>query len=118
MGMHEIAALEIAEFTNRLRDMSFAIVIRFSFEEVHAMHSRERFLEFCTVSTMRRFKQTALRYPSPSRPSQAIPLFRPDRGSEPSGIDGTAGRKSPNTAQVKVHRGPGRGFRPLRSDIG
>jgi len=54
--MHEIAALEIAEFTNRLRDMSFAIVMRFSFEEVHAMHSRERFPEFCTVSTMRRFK--------------------------------------------------------------
>jgi len=59
--MHEIAALEIAEFTKRLRDMSFAIVIRFSFEEVRAMHSRERFLEFCTVSTMRRFQQTALR---------------------------------------------------------
>ena len=77
--MHEIAALEIAEFTNRLRDMSFAIVIRFSFEEVHAMHSRERFLEFRTVSTMRRFKQTVLRYSSPSRQSQAIPLFRPDR---------------------------------------
>ncbi|OLE17113.1 MAG: hypothetical protein AUG83_00385 [Acidobacteria bacterium 13_1_20CM_4_57_11] len=77
--MHEIAALEIAEFTNRLRDMSFAIVMQFSFEEVHAMHSRERFLEFCTVSTMRRFKQTALRYSSLSRQSQSIPLFRPDR---------------------------------------
>jgi len=59
--MHEIAALDIAEFTNCLRDMSFAIVIGFSFEEVRAMHSRERFLEFSTVSTMRRFKQTALR---------------------------------------------------------
>jgi len=46
--MHEIAALEIAEFTKRLRDMSFAIVIRFSFEEVHAMQRRERFLEFST----------------------------------------------------------------------
>ena len=38
------------------------------------MHSRERLLKFCTVSTMRRFKQTALKYSSLSRQSQAIPL--------------------------------------------